>query len=68
MRAPDGPRADQGLSMDTVMKCLAGTALTDSVLQQRLARVRGGYAFLAAGKLNLAGFTEPVEAFQLLRP
>ena len=46
----------------------AGTALTDVEMEQRLARVRGGYAFAPAGKLNLAGFVEPVEAFQLLRP
>jgi len=45
----------------------AGTALTDIGLQQRLARVRGGYAFAAAGKCNLAGFADPVETYQLLR-
>jgi len=46
----------------------AGTALTDAGLQRRLERVRSGYAFLAAGKYRLAGFDEPVEAYQLLRP
>jgi class 3 adenylate cyclase len=46
----------------------AGTALTDAGLYHRLARVRGGYAFVAAGKYNLAGFVDPVEAYQLLRP
>ena len=45
-----------------------GTALTDRELFERLARVRGGYAFVAAGRMNLAGFVAPVEAYQLLRP
>ncbi len=45
-----------------------GTALTDRELFDRLARVRGGYVFVAAGRLNLAGFVAPVEAYQLLRP
>jgi len=46
----------------------AGTALTDEEMKQRLERVRGGYAFVAAGRFDLAGFVEPVSAFQLLRP
>jgi class 3 adenylate cyclase len=56
------------LAARLVASAEAGTALTDAGLQQRLERVRGGYAFVAAGKYNLAGFAEPVEAFQLLRP
>ncbi len=56
------------LAARLVSSAEAGTALTDASLHQRLARVRGGYAFAAAGKYNLAGFEEPVEAFQLLRP
>jgi len=68
VRQGDFYGAPVNLAARLVSTAEAGTALTDSVLQQRLSRVRGGYAFLAAGKFNLAGFTEPVEAFQLLRP
>jgi class 3 adenylate cyclase len=68
VRQGDFYGAPVNLAARLVSTAEAGTALTDCVLQQRLARVRGGYAFLAAGKFNLAGFTEPVEAFQLLRP
>jgi adenylate cyclase len=46
----------------------AGTALTDIVMYERLRRVRGGYTFLPAGKITLAGFVDPVETYQLLRP
>jgi len=56
------------LAARLVSSAEAGTALTDVEMQQRLGRVRGGYAFAAAGKLTLAGFLEPVEAYQLLRP
>ena len=56
------------LAARLVASAEAGTALADKALYDRLARVRGGYAFLGAGKFNLAGFQEPVEAFQLLRP
>jgi adenylate cyclase len=56
------------LAARLVSSAEAGTALTDIEMQQRLARVRGGYVFVPAGKLNLAGFLEPVEAYQLLRP
>ena len=56
------------LAARLVASAEAGTALTDAAMQQRLARVRGGYAFVAAGKYNLAGFVEPIEAYQLLRP
>ena len=56
------------LAARLVSSAEAGTALTDADLQHRLGRVRGGYVFAAAGKYNLAGFVEPVEAFQLLRP
>ena len=56
------------LAARLVSSAEAGTALDRRELQQRLARVRGGYAFVAAGKYNLAGFVEPVEAYQLLRP
>jgi len=45
-----------------------GTALTDESLQQRLARVRGRYTFVPAGRLELHGLTEAVAAYQLLRP
>ncbi len=68
VRQGDFYGAPVNLAARLVSTAEAGTALTDSGLQKRLARVRGGYAFLAAGKFNLAGFTEPVEAFQLLRP
>ena len=56
------------LAARLVASAEAGTALTDAGLQQRLGRVRGGYAFIAAGKYNLAGLVDPVEAYQLLRP
>jgi class 3 adenylate cyclase len=56
------------LAARLVASAEAGTALTDSELQQRLSRVRGGYAFAAAGRYQLAGFLEPVAAYQLLRP
>ena len=42
---------------------------TDVDLQERLALCAvAGYVFVAVGKYNLAGFVEPVEAYQLLRP
>jgi adenylate cyclase len=56
------------LAARLVSSAEAGTALTDADLQRRLARVRGGYVFAAAGKYSLAGFLDPVEAYQLLRP
>jgi class 3 adenylate cyclase len=56
------------LAARLVSSAEAGTALTDAALYHRLARVRGGYAFTPAGKYNLAGFVEPVEAYQVLRP
>jgi adenylate cyclase len=46
----------------------AGTALTDVMMYQRLDRVRGGYTFFPAGKFKLAGFVDPIETYQLLRP
>ena len=56
------------LAARLVSSAEAGTALTDASMYERLARVRGGYAFAPSGKYNLAGFVEPVEAYQLLRP
>jgi class 3 adenylate cyclase len=56
------------LAARLVASAEAGTALTDRVLFERLARVRVGYTFTPAGKYTLAGFTEPVEVFQILRP
>jgi class 3 adenylate cyclase len=56
------------LAARLVASAEAGTALTDADLQRRLERVRSGYTFLAAGKYQLAGFDEPVVAYQLLRP
>jgi len=44
-----------------------GTALTDRSLYERLARARLGYTFVPVGRLTLAGFSESVEAYQLLR-
>ena len=44
-----------------------GTALADEALHARLASGRMGYAFVPAGRLDLAGYTAPVPAFQLLR-
>ena len=44
-----------------------GTALTDAELYGRLARVRAGYGFAAAGRFQFAGFDEPIEVYQLLR-
>ena len=44
-----------------------GTALADAQLHGRLSRVRAGYGFAAAGRVQFAGFDEPVEVFQLLR-
>jgi class 3 adenylate cyclase len=60
--------ATVNLAARLVTEAEAGTALTDKEMADRLARVRGSYAFLAAGKYNLAGFVEPIEAYQLLRP
>jgi len=56
------------LAARLVASAEVGTALTDRVLYERLSRVRGSYTFAPAGKYNLAGFFEPIEAFQLLRP
>lgn len=56
------------LAARLVASAEAGTAFTDRALYERLARVRLGYTFAPAGKYNLAGFTEPVEVFQILRP
>jgi len=55
------------LASRLVSSAEAGTALTDAAMFQRLARVRGGYAFAPAGKYTLAGFEEPVETYQVLR-
>jgi class 3 adenylate cyclase len=44
-----------------------GTALADEALHTRLATVRAGYAFAPTGWYELAGFPEPVPAYQLLR-
>ncbi|HET9728238.1 MAG TPA: adenylate cyclase regulatory domain-containing protein [Acidimicrobiia bacterium] len=44
-----------------------GTALADAALFDRLGSARMGYAFLPAGWLELAGYTAPVPAYQLLR-
>jgi len=44
-----------------------GTALTDRSLYERLARARLGYTFVPVGRLTLAGFSESVEAYQLLQ-
>ena len=60
--------ATVNLAARLVAEAEAGTAVTDKVLADRLARVRGGYTFVPSGRYNLAGFVEPVEAFQLLRP
>jgi adenylate cyclase len=56
------------LAARLVAEAPAGTALTDREMRDRLERVRLGYTFTPSGKYNLAGFTEPVEVFQLLRP
>jgi adenylate cyclase len=45
----------------------AGTALTDVRMFERLARVRGGYTFVGAGRVPLAGFFDLVETYQILR-
>jgi len=68
VRQGDFYGATVNLAARLVASAEAGTALTDAELHTRLSRVRGGYAFMPAGKFNLAGFPEPVEAFQLLRP
>jgi class 3 adenylate cyclase len=68
VRQGDFYGAPVNLAARLVASAEAGTALTDTVLYERLSRVRGGYTFLPAGKFSLAGFTAPVEAFQLLRP
>jgi class 3 adenylate cyclase len=60
--------APVNLAARLVASAEAGTALADASLYGRLVRVRGGYTFLPAGKLDLAGFVAPVEAYQLLRP
>ncbi len=44
-----------------------GVALADRALYDRLMRGRMGYAFVPVGRLTLAGFSETVEAYQLLR-
>jgi adenylate cyclase len=56
------------LAARLVASAEAGTALADDALFERLHRVRGGYAFLPAGRFSLAGFQDPVPAYQLLRP
>jgi adenylate cyclase len=44
-----------------------GVVLSDASLADRLATIDYRYSFHPAGKYNLAGYAEPVEAFQLLR-
>jgi adenylate cyclase len=44
-----------------------GVVLTDTTLAQRLGRLDDRLSFHPAGRYTLAGFSEPVEAFQLLR-
>jgi class 3 adenylate cyclase len=45
-----------------------GTVLADAELNGRLGGVRGRYTFVPAGRLTLAGFDTPIEAYQLLHP
>jgi adenylate cyclase len=44
-----------------------GVVLTDAQLAGRLARLDDRYSFAPAGRYTLAGFADPVEAYQLLR-
>jgi class 3 adenylate cyclase len=44
-----------------------GVILTDASLADRLGSLANRYTFHAAGRYTLAGYAEPVEAFQLLR-
>jgi class 3 adenylate cyclase len=67
VRQGDCYGATVNLAARLVASAEAGTALADRELHDRLSRVRGGYTFLPAGKYALAGFLEPIEAFQLLR-
>jgi len=55
------------LAARLVAEAEPGTALVDSELHQRLARIRAGYGFAPAGRYNLPGFDGPTELFQLLR-
>jgi class 3 adenylate cyclase len=68
VRQGDFYGATVNLAARLVASAEAGTALADKTLFERLATVRNNYTFLPAGKFNLSGFVEPVEAFQLLRP
>jgi adenylate cyclase len=55
------------LAARLVAEAEPGTALVDSELHERLARIRAGYGFAPAGRYNLPGFDGPTELFQLLR-
>lgn len=44
-----------------------GVVLTDPSLAQRLGRMSDRYSFAPAGRYELAGFVDPVDAYQLLR-
>lgn len=55
------------LAARLVAAAAPGTVVTDGSMHGRLARVRGPYAFAPVGRLDLQGFDEPVEAYQLLR-
>jgi len=68
VRQGDFYGATVNLAARLVAEAPAGTALTDRDMRDRLERVRLGYTFTPSGKYDLAGFAEPVEVFQLLRP
>ena len=63
------------LGLPPVLANLSGSPITIARAEDRRLLVRSAsfrsnaaYVFAAAGKYNLAGFVEPVEAYQLLRP
>jgi adenylate cyclase len=55
------------LSARLVTAAEPGVVLTDGSLAQRLSRLDDRLSFHPAGRYTLAGFAEPVDAYQLLR-
>jgi class 3 adenylate cyclase len=67
VRQGDFHGATVNLAARLVAAAEPGVVLTDASLSGRLARLDDRYAFHLAGRYQLAGYREAVEAYQLLR-
>jgi adenylate cyclase len=67
VRQGDFHGATVNLAARLVNAAEPGVVLTDTALAERLTRIDYRYSFHPAGHYNLAGYSAPVEAYQLLR-